>query len=191
MTEAELNFIKDYFIQTRKEIDTEKHERDQILHFIMLLYGILAIGFKIGEDGVFQLKLLFWLILFLPVPILSLFYVRAKKLTQIYDRWIVLWNIIQKSEIPIEAGKSMEYVVWEEIKENKWRDRYIEKDIFLSVAFLLPLFALQGYMGYKLYKPYYFLLLLILWIVIAILNFKLIKKVKMDFLKCHKIWKQE
>ena len=44
------SFEKEYFIQTRQEIDTEKRERDRILNFIVLILG--AIGFALIREEV-------------------------------------------------------------------------------------------------------------------------------------------
>ena len=44
-------FDKAYFIQTRKEIDTEKQERDKLLHFaILFLTGISVAATQIVKE---------------------------------------------------------------------------------------------------------------------------------------------
>lgn len=39
------DFDREYFIQTRKEIDTEKRERDHILNIAIIVLGALGFAF--------------------------------------------------------------------------------------------------------------------------------------------------
>jgi hypothetical protein len=48
MKEKFSQFECEYFIQTRKEIDNEKHERDALLNFVVAVLGALA--FAIFKD---------------------------------------------------------------------------------------------------------------------------------------------
>lgn len=139
-------FWLDYFIQTRKEIDTEKQERDKILNYAFLVMG--AIGFAVAQKEEAQKFLrtdeglvvagAALLILF------SLFWVRRKKLQQIADRWYVLRHQLQER---VEADKlpfTLESVVAQKLPTRT----YTIKDAGLSVALALPIYVLFGIRSY-------------------------------------------
>lgn len=151
---VELNgFMKEHFIQTRKEIDTEKHERDQMLNFAIVVLG--AIGFAIIQKGVSQTLLQEPQALLIETPALiiisSLFWIRYKKLHQIADRWFVLYRMACQHLGKDKAEEMLEAVVVKGL--IKWR--YISKDFILNLALSLPIYGLlliQCFNAYTLHQ---------------------------------------
>ena len=142
MTEKNKNielssFAKDYFMQTRKEIDTEKHERDRLLHFLIILIGGVLVLFTkeiISKEFSSSIIGILFHISFL-VIITAIFWVRWKKLSQIADRWATLYKIIEKeNEIILEDSLERK------VKKGFEEKRYIRKDICLCLSFSLPIY---------------------------------------------------
>ncbi len=134
------DFRTDYFIQTRREIDTEKHSRDQILNFAVVVLGAIAFAiFRSSEANVFLTKP------FAIIPecsallmISALFWVRRKKLEQIADRWFVLHNLAEELFGEERAKSLLEGMVCKQLT----RRRYIKKDLFLNFALSSPIYTL-------------------------------------------------
>lgn len=143
-------FVWAYFIQTRKEIDTEKRERDQMLNFAVLVLG--AIGFAVVQSETAQKYLkhpeAIGIEIAALVIISSLFWIRYKKLQQIADRWFVLHRIVIKHFGKKTSHEMLEGVVSKYL--TTWR--YIRKDFILNISFSLPIYgmlALQFIDGYR------------------------------------------
>lgn len=134
------SFIRAYFIQTRKEIDTEKRERDQMLNFALLVLG--AIGFAVAQSETAQIFLHKPEALAIEIPALiiisSLFWIRYKKLYQISDRWFTLHRIAIRHFGKKRVQEMLEGIV----VNNLTRWRYIRKDFMLNIAFCSPIYGL-------------------------------------------------
>lgn len=135
-------FEREYFVQTRQEIDTEKGQRDRFVHYAMLLLGALAFGaIQSPEARDFLLldpinaALLAVTVL---VMLTAMAYVRWKKLSQIADRWYVLREMLQDALPPEKAERSLEQSVVEGFVSR----RYVRKDICLHVALSFPAYVL-------------------------------------------------
>ena len=133
-------FFREYFIQTRKEIDTEKHERDQLLNFLVLFLG--AVVFGVSSKGNRYEFLMQPDAMALEVPALviisALFWARHKKLRQISDRWFTLYHLAVREFGETDAAQMLESVVVKHLPG--WR--YIMKDLMLNLAFSLPVYGL-------------------------------------------------
>ena len=131
-------FIRDYFIQTRAEIDTEKRERDRLLHFaIILLGGVMVVllrreGFVDFGASVEGIALGVSLLTILT----SLFWIRWKKLCQIADRWYVLHHLLED----YLTGKQAKFFLEEIVIEGFKNKRYVRKDLVLNFALCLPIY---------------------------------------------------
>ena len=146
------NFEKDYFVQTRKEIDTEKQERNKLLN-----YGVIAIGAV--SAGLLQLEIKTtgnpspWL-LAVCIPVLSLITglvaARRIKLQQIADRWITLYTIARKFDIEQEWKPLERTVITGLIK-----GRYLREDLWVHTTLSLVGYGLIGYISRSLFcYPY-------------------------------------
>lgn len=133
-------FIIAYFIQTRKEIDTEKRERDQMLNFAVLVLGAIAFAISQSETAQEFLKKPEALALEIPaiVIISTLFWIRYKKLQQISDRWYTLHRLALRYFGKERVEEMLEGVVVKYLPT--WR--YIRKDFILNFAFSLPVYGL-------------------------------------------------
>lgn len=134
------DFDREYLLQTRKEIDTEKRERDHILYLAVVVLG--AIGFAMAQtdkaqDFLRQPSSLAFEISTL-VILTSLFWVRWMKLRQIADRWYTLNRLINRHYNSQQAAEYMEAVVIKGFKKA----HYIKKDIVLNFALSLPIYSL-------------------------------------------------
>ncbi len=134
-------FEREYFIQTRKEIDTEKRERDRLLHFaILVLVGVPVAALQKAElyRHVFS-----WAALFVEVPLLiilsAMFWARWKKLTQIADRWYVLLYLLRKHLGNERAGHFLEQTVVDGLSKR----RYVRKDAILNFCLCLPVYVIM------------------------------------------------
>jgi len=159
-------FVREYFIQTRKEIDTEKRERDQILNFAVLILG--AIGFAIFQSETAQEFLQQPKALTVELPALviitSLFWIRRKKLQQIADRWFVLHRLAERY-----FDKEDIEMMLEEIVLKKFLKRtYVRKDFFLNIALCLPIYGLlilqllDGFHKDQLWRTIFIIIIVIL-----------------------------
>jgi len=138
---AELTeFEREYFIQTRKEIDTEKGERDKLLNFAVIVLG--ALGFAVVQSDnakeflqrphslMFEVATL--------IILTSLFWVRQKKLQQIADRWYTLYRMAVRRLGKQCADEMMETIVIRGFEKA----RYLRKDVVLNTALSLPIYTL-------------------------------------------------
>jgi len=145
------NFEREYFIQTRKEIDTEKRERDQMLNFAVLVLG--GIGFGVSQSQSAQQFLQESQALVIEIPALiiitSLFWVRYKKLKQIADRWFALYRIVMRYFGRERVEEMLEGLVYKNL--TGWR--YILKDFVLNIALCLPVYALILLPSFNRYLP--------------------------------------
>lgn len=133
-------FDREYFLQTRREIDTEKRERDQLLNFAVVILGALAFGVVQSEKAkellqepcslMFEISTL--------IILTGLFWVRRKKLQQISDRWYTLYHMALRNLSEEWMSQSMEAVVVRGFSKG----RYIRKDLALNVALSLPIYTL-------------------------------------------------
>ncbi len=130
------DFLREYFLQTRREIDAEKSSRDQILNFVIISLG--AIGFAIFQSSnilsnphsiAVESSLL--------VFITSLFWLRRKKLQQISDRWIVLEGLLHTRIRFLPIENSLETIVLQGLKSFK----YSIKDFILCICVSCPIYA--------------------------------------------------
>lgn len=86
--DKQLDFYKEYLIQTRREIDLEKTEGTRILHLkIILLGGLLA--FIATTHG-------FWIAIPFPFLLFALDYMQTSRLQYILDRW----QFLEEAVIP-------------------------------------------------------------------------------------------
>jgi len=133
-------FFREYFIQTRKEIDVEKHERDQLLNFCIVFLGAVLYGLLRDDKAGDILSELITLTLGFPAlaVILALFWVRHMKLQQIADRWFTLARILPERFGPRPGGELLENVVCRDLLGR----RYGKKDVLLNLAFSLPFYAM-------------------------------------------------
>lgn len=137
---APTDFDREYFLQTRREIDTEKRERDHLLNFAVVILGALAFAVVQSDKAKQFLQELYSLMFEISTLIIltSLFWVRRKKLQQISDRWYTLYHIALHNMSEEWMSQSMEAVVIRGFSKA----RYIRKDIALNVALSLPIYTL-------------------------------------------------
>ena len=133
-------FDLEYFIQTRKEIDTEKRERDHILNVAVVVLGALSFAFiQTDKTKEFLMKPQSIALEISTLAILtSLFWTRYMKLRQIADRWYTLYNLLYRY---FGVSKSNEYMEGIVIKGFS-QARYLKKDVFLCIALSLPIYCL-------------------------------------------------
>lgn len=133
-------FEKEYFIETRKEIDTEKRERDQMLNFAIVV--VAAVGFGISQSETAQKFVQKPEALALEIPALAiistLFWIRYKKLRQISDRWFTLYYMALEHFGEDRIHRMLEQVAVDGLKDR----RYIIKDVILNIALSLPFYGL-------------------------------------------------
>jgi hypothetical protein len=107
------DFLREYFLQTRREIDAEKESRDRLLNFIILAIG--AVGFTMFQsekaDTLLAHPCALIIELSILVTITALFWLRRKKLQQIADRWFVLGNLLSRHFDEIAIEESLEAIV--------------------------------------------------------------------------------
>jgi hypothetical protein len=130
-------FTQEYILQLHREIDTEKQERDKILHFTILLLTSYAIGIA-SELG--HSSLLIWpSSIYIGIPVISiidvLFWLRIKKLFQIYDRWATLRNLVKHH--PLVSIHSIE----EKVYSRRINRTYSIKDILIPLILSFPVIA--------------------------------------------------
>lgn len=129
------HFTREYILQLHREIDTEKQERDRILHFTILLLTSYAIGVA-SELG--NSSLLSWpSSIYIGIPLITiidiLFWLRIKKLFQIYDRWATLRNLVKHH--PLVSIYSIE----EKVYRRRHTKIYSIKDTFIPIVLSLPI----------------------------------------------------
>ena len=158
------DFDKEYFLQTRKEIDMEKRERDQILNFAIIILGALGFAFvqsdkakefvKHPQSIMFEVSTL--------IILTSLFWVRRKKLQQISDRWYTLYRMAVRNLGKELASETMEAVVIYGFEKA----RYMRKDVVLNYALSLPIYTLLFISAYSVQLPLLLKLFIALTIVV-------------------------
>ena len=144
------DFDREYFLQTRREIDTEKQERDHILNFAVIVLGAMAFAVAQNDKAIEFLSSVEALSLegSALVVLTALFWTRWKKLRQIADRWLVLHRMLEKEPDSATAGLSLESIVVGRL-ETRW---YLQKDVVLNLALCVPVYALlvaQAWTGYS------------------------------------------
>jgi hypothetical protein len=134
------DFDREYFLQTRREIDTEKRERDHLLNFAVVILGALAFAVVQSDKAKQFLQEPYSLMFEISTLIIltSLFWVRRKKLQQISDRWYTLYHMALRNMSEEWMSQSMEAVVI----NGFFKARYIRKDLALNVALSLPIYTL-------------------------------------------------
>ena len=135
----ELNdFYKDYFIQTRKEIDTDKIERDRLLHFVIILFGGVLVLFTQENLSRELLNTTIEVLLHFSFLIIvtTIFWVRWKKMSHIADRWNTLYKILEKS------GEEITVFLENKVIQGLKKRRYVRQDVFLCLSFCLPSYSL-------------------------------------------------
>jgi len=147
------DFEREYFLQTRREIDTEKHERDQLLNFAILVLGAIVFGVAQSENA--QRFLEEATAPAIEVPALAitstLCWIRRKKLQQIADRWFVLHLMLVEHFGSERAETSLEGIAVQGLRGR----RYVWKDVVLNWALSLPLYVLlatQVPVGWRLHE---------------------------------------
>ncbi|HUW81988.1 MAG TPA: hypothetical protein VMZ31_04215 [Phycisphaerae bacterium] len=133
-------FDREYFLQTRREIDTEKRERDHILNFAIVVLGAMAFAVihSVRAEALLKDPYSVPLETSALAIVTSLFWVRRKKLQQIADRWYALYRMAVRNLGEEWVRESMEAVA---IK-GFTKARYIRKDVVLNVTLCLPIYAL-------------------------------------------------
>lgn len=141
-------FLLAYIVQTRKEIDTEKHERDQILNYIIVAasgIGFVAI-FKAGNLSIlphYRLDLVF-VAAAATIFLCSLFNTRRQKLQQIADRWYVLKYLLAAflGDDQRFVGRFLEGHVTDQFELTQvGLSRYAGKDLWLNSSIVLILWV--------------------------------------------------
>jgi hypothetical protein len=135
--ETQHDFRKAYFVQTRQEIDTEKRERDHILHLVVLVLGALGFAIIQSEKAQEFLKNRYSLLMDAGTVVLfmALFWLRRAKMQQIADRWFVLRSMLKSGDIGIPEDKSLEALVTTGLQGR----RYLRKDWVVCWAVCIPL----------------------------------------------------
>lgn len=153
-------FERDYILQTRAEIDTEKKERDTLLNIAVGLLGIAAFGmWQNGKiDDVLRNEFTKTASVCVLLIITSLMWIRRKKLQQITDRWFVLRELIQSAKKQPDQ-RLLEDIVCEGLKKNT----YSIKDTIVCLTLSLPMycFLIRWPLGYLIILDHAFLCFLI------------------------------
>jgi len=143
-------FEREYFIQTRKEIDTEKQERNRILNYGILVIGGIGVALsRVGELLAF-LKSPTGLCLYIPFLVLvsMLIVARRAKLRQIGDRWFVLEAILKARKWP-KNWVPLETVVCRGLRGM----RYLYEDLWLHLGLSMGPYLLIIWVGTSLPLP--------------------------------------
>lgn len=134
-------FEREYFIQTRKEIDTEKRERDRLLHFAILLLGGVSVVVLQKSDMVHFL--MSPAAVFLEIPLLIIltlmFWLRWKKLSQIADRWYVLYHLLRHYLGEARVKHFLEHIVVDSFRTR----RYVRKDFAMNLCLCFPIYVIM------------------------------------------------
>lgn len=130
-TRPELSaFESEYFIQTRKEIDTEKHERNKILNYAILATGAMSVAFA-RSGSLSDLASPAALVIYFPLLILVSVLVAARriKLRQISDRWHALGSLLHARGC-VDGWAPLEDVVCRGLRGR----RYLAEDFLLHLG---------------------------------------------------------
>ncbi len=134
-------FMREYFLQTRREIDTEKSSRDSILNFAILTIGAIGFGmFQNDKVDIFLQQPIFLILeMSMLASITTLFWLRSKKLHQIADRWFVLHSILREHQDEMALDKSLEGIVVLYLQTT----RYPKKDVVVCLGLSSPIYSLM------------------------------------------------
>jgi hypothetical protein len=134
-------FERQYFLQTRQEIDTEKQERNKILNYAIVSLGVLALAIVRIDNPLAPLRSPAALCFYYPFLLLISILIsgRRAKLRQIFDRWFVLRGILAARSEP-KGWVSLEKVVCDGF-DNK---RYLAEDRLLHLGLSLIPYSLIG-----------------------------------------------
>jgi FtsH-binding integral membrane protein len=132
-------FELQYFIQTRREIDTEKQERNKLLNYAVLATSAFSLALAQIEKSTQFLMSQWAFCLYIPLLFLisGLVAARRMKLRQISDRWLTLYDILRvrnvaRDWIPLEDTV---------IKGLKGK-RYLYEDLWLHMGLSLIVYGL-------------------------------------------------
>jgi len=133
-------FEREYFIQTRKEIDSEKQARTRLFHYAVIVFGgLTAFYIDMYKDSLPNFKLDFFcmgLAVSLLFILTTIFYVRHRKLLQIAHRWYVLYIMINKWYGLEEARLFLESIVVNGFDKK----HYLTKDLALTFCLAFPIY---------------------------------------------------
>jgi hypothetical protein len=140
----ELNsFEREYFLQTRKEIDDEKHSRDTILNIAVAVLG--GLGFALLNErkdqavgDLIQTTPATLLTISGLVIVTALMWARKMKLRQIADRWFVLRSLLIDKSTPQTNTQLLEEIACDGL--TGWR--YIRKDFVFVLAISTPFYVI-------------------------------------------------
>ena len=129
-----------YFIQTRREIDTEKQERNKLLNYALLATGAFAFALAQVEGSTDFLTSSWALGLYLPLLLLisGIVAARRMKLSQIFDRWKTLYSMLQSSQFG-QDWTPLEETVTKEIEGP----RYLFEDFALHLGLSAMVYGLM------------------------------------------------
>lgn len=133
-------FEAQYFIQTRKEIDTEKQERNKLLNYALIATGASAIALAQIERSTDFLLSPWALALYLPLLLLisGIVAVRRMKLQQIFDRWNTLHGILEARKFT-NQWTPIEKTVVQGIRSR----RYLYEDLALHHGLSATVYGLM------------------------------------------------
>jgi hypothetical protein len=133
------DFIKEYFIQTRQDINAEKSSRDQILNFVILAIGGVGFALLQNKEILSSLKGItgFAVESGVLLAITSLFWLRHSKLIQIADRWYALAGLLANNQLGIPYSHSVESIVTARLATNF----YTKKDALVCIGVSCPIYA--------------------------------------------------
>lgn len=128
-----------YFVQTRREIDTEKQERNKLLHYALLITGAIAVAITQLEISIGFLRSTAALGIYVPMFLLawSIISARRAKLHQIFNRWITLYSMLQ-GQVLRSGWMPLEETVCNGIKTR----RYLWEDYWLHLGLTAPIYGL-------------------------------------------------
>ncbi len=136
------DFEKEYFIQTRKDIDSEKLVRERMFNYSILLFNAhIAIYGILNEFDISGLTLnafSFTFFIMLMLSISGLFYARHRKLVQIAHRWVILQSMLIKTFGEEYASRTLESRVMTSFTSKG----YLLKDKILGLSLLIPTYML-------------------------------------------------
>ncbi|MEW5982213.1 MAG: hypothetical protein AB1806_07560 [Acidobacteriota bacterium] len=141
MASSELSdFEREYFTQTRKEIDTEKQERNKILNYGILATGAMSVAFA-RSGSIADLASPAALVIYFPLLLLVSVLVQARriKLRQISDRWHALRSLLAVRGC-CDAWTPLEQVVCRGLRGR----RYLAEDFCLHLGLSSVVYCLIG-----------------------------------------------
>lgn len=173
------DFESEYFIQTRKEIDTEKIERNKILHLMIIVFGgayaLLVNGLISNLDKLSQFTPIqiiigsFCFSLPLLTFITSMVKARLIRKFQIADRWKTLYGMLESSKDLglLKDEISLEAKVVQGLKGTKYLIEDKAVFIAMSVMTYFPLIAFLLYV----FNKFHIVSSLIIGVFICVLHF--------------------